>query len=586
MTGRFPSEFLAEVGLLLSMSENIEELNKHLKDKTGIICFFKSYHELKEFKQFLDDYHVTSKKNRDLGDFQTSIHLTDKICRYVADIGFAPDAIVEPTCGEGNFVVSAVRLFPSLKYAYCVDVQSKYEWLFKLNMLRLSFEQNIHVTTEFHHDNIFTHRISDRFESCLDSHIQNLLILGNPPWVTNSELSTLDSGNLPSKANIKGYRGIEAITGKGNFDIAEYIILQIIHRFSGRKGKLAMLCKTSVIKNIVRDMQQLHLKISNIQALLIDAKKEFGINADAALLVADLNSGEGSLCTVSFLYQPNCESRKYGWIGSNFVSNIELYDKYKYIDGQSPFAWRQGVKHDASKVMVLRTNADGTLLNGLQEYADVEEDLLYPFVKGSELKKLLVREAANKVIITQTSPNEDTGYIALRYPELWAYLISHSKYLDKRKSSIYKRKPRFSIFGIGDYSFKPYKVAVSGFYKKCNFSLIPPIDGRPAMLDDTCYYLSFDNFSDAFFTWALLNTDDVRRFLSSIVFLDSKRPYTKAALMRIDILRLAERIPLDTLSNICRENLKGYIEYEFNEEDFSSFKDSLKIGTINLFQLR
>ena len=47
----------------------------------------------------------------------------------------------------------------------------------------------------------------------------DILILGNPPWVTNSELSSLNSNNLPKKTNFKELNGLDAITGKGNFDI-------------------------------------------------------------------------------------------------------------------------------------------------------------------------------------------------------------------------------------------------------------------------------------------------------------------------------------------------------------------------------
>ena len=337
-----------------------------------------------------------------------------------------------------------------------------------------------------------------------------------------------------------------------------------------------MLCKTSVIRNIVRDMQKLHLNISDIQSLLIDAKKEFDVNTDAALFVANLSSEAGSSCTVSSLYQPGHQSKKYGWVASRFVSDMELYNNYKRIDGQSPFVWRQGVKHDAVKVMVLKTGTDDRLLNGLQEYADVEEYLLYPFVKGSYLRQPLIKDTAHKVIVTQTSPNEDTRYIALQYPKTWDYLTSHSEYLDRRKSTIYKGKPRFSIFGIGDYSFKPYKIAISGFYKEPRFSLILPVNGKSVMLDDTCYYLSFNDLSDAFFVWLLLNVNDVKKFLSSIVFLDSKRPYTKEILMRIDILKLAEATSFNALSKIYRENLKEYMEYEFDEKDFLDFQISLR----------
>jgi len=38
----------------------------------------------------------------------------------------------------------------------------------------------------------------------------------NPPWVTNSQLSALNSNNLPAKSNFKQAKGIDAITGKQN----------------------------------------------------------------------------------------------------------------------------------------------------------------------------------------------------------------------------------------------------------------------------------------------------------------------------------------------------------------------------------
>lgn len=309
--------------------------------------------------------------------------------------------------------------------------------------------------------------MTDRFRKFLNNkHRQNLLILGNPPWITCSGLSVLNSDNLPYKSNIKNHKGIEAITGKGNFDIAENIILRVIQQFYDKEGKIAMLCKTSVIRNIVRDIPKLKLKISNVREMLIDAKKEFNINANAALFVADFNTHGEKFCLVSSLYEPNVKLREYGWFHNKFVSDIGLYEKYKYIDGYSSFEWRQGVKHDAEKVMVLKIT-DDSLLNGLQEYVEVEEEILYPFIKGSDLvKNRVIKDTVYKIIITQTSPQENTIHLKTDYPRLWSYLTSHAQYFDKRKSIIYKKKARFSMFGIGDYSFKPYKVAISGFYKK------------------------------------------------------------------------------------------------------------------------
>jgi hypothetical protein len=83
------------------------------------------------------------------------------------------------------------------------------------------------------------------------------------------------------------------------------------------------------------------------------------------------------------------------------------------------------------------------------------------------------------------------------------------------------------MFGIGDYSFKPYKVAISGLYKVSNFTLVCPVEGRPVMVDDTCYQIGFESYLDALLTASVWNSPQVSKFLGSIVFADAKRPHTK-----------------------------------------------------------
>ena len=315
--------------------------------------------------------------------------------------------------------------------------------------------------------------------------------------------------------------------------------------------------------------------MANISSLLIDAKKEFDINAEAGLFVADIGRDGDQRCTISSLNQPNSPIRRFGWSEDKFVSDIGLYEKFKYLEGHSPFIWRQGVKHDAAKVMVL-TRHDGTMLNALKEEVNVEEDLIYPFLKSSDLKSKVIENTDRKVIITQTSLKEETDYIASKYPKLWNYLMSHAKYLDNRKSVIYKNRPRFSIFGIGEYAFKPYKVAISGFYKRPNFSLIVPINDKPVMLDDTCYYLNFDTLKSASITWILLNHASVKDFLSSIIFLDAKRPYTKEDLMRINLLKLAESLQFKTVLDLYQKELKRYLDYKITKTDFTTYINDLR----------
>lgn len=146
---------------------------------------------------------------------------------------------------------------------------------------------------------------------------------------------------------------------------------------------------------------------------------------------------------------------------------------------------------------------------------------------------------------TQTKPKQDTAYIQKEYPLTWKYLNDNIESFDKRKSVIYKETAPFSMFGIGDYSFAPYKVALSGFYKKPLFCLL--YASKPVMTDDTAYFLAFYDYDIAYSMMLLLNSKTVQEFLLSIAFLDNKRPYTVKLLSRLDIQKCLEAVPFEGL---------------------------------------
>jgi hypothetical protein len=98
------------------------------------------------------------------------------------------------------------------------------------------------------------------------------------------------------------------------------------------------------------------------------------------------------------------------------------------------------------------------------------------------------------------------------------------------------------MFGIGDYSFAPFKVAVSGLHKQPRFRLIHPAGGRPVMLDDTCYFIACDSARQAALVSALLNHRAAAEFFLSLIFVDSKRPVTKRLLGRIDLIELLKLV--------------------------------------------
>lgn len=541
---------------------SFEKANQKMYDAFGIIHFFGNDEELETLKNVLSiTNNVVEEPDRaEYGDFQTNSDLANKVTLYLATKNISPEVVIEPTCGKGNFIIASLRNFKNIKNVFGVEIYEPYVWETKFSIVDffLSNPNSNKPEISITHCNVFDFD----FKAIAKKHPTNdILVIGNPPWVTNSKLGSLNSTNLPKKSNFKNHSGLDAMTGKGNFDIAEFITLTMIDTFQNMKGNLLLLVKNSVIKNIVFDQNKNRYKISAIEKHRIDSKKEFNVSVEAALFYCKLNSKPTFDC-LEFDFYNNLKSQlKFGWLNDKFVSNIDTYIHTKGIDGECHFVWRQGLKHDCSTVMEL-DKVNGHYVNGLNEEVRLEDGLVYGILKSSDLKNTVINQARKFTIVTQKKVGQETKYIKTEYPKTYQYLIEHQANFDARKSSIYNNKPLFSIFGIGDYSFKPFKVAISGLYKTFHFTLILPQDNKPVMLDDTCYLIGFDKIEFAVYALILLNSKMTVQFLQSVTFSDAKRIFTKDVLMRIDLLELAKQIDkadlqteLDTLNEKYKLNL-------------------------------
>ncbi|MCF6298077.1 MAG: hypothetical protein L3J08_08885 [Flavobacteriaceae bacterium] len=546
-----------------SKDTSIEDLNSEIKTICGINTFFEIQSELDELINTIsNNKNIINEPDRaEYGDFQTNRNLSDNVCNLLKSQNTEPEIIVEPTCGKGNFIISSLQTFENIKFIYGVEIYKPYVWETKFAILDYFLKNrnsNLPEINIYHYDvfNFDFKKISNKHKD------QKILIIGNPPWVTNSKLSSLGSDNLPLKSNFKNHNGLDAITGKGNFDIGEYISIKLISVFSKLNGNFAFLVKNSVVKNILLEQNRAKYQISGIKQFDIDAKKEFNVSVNACLFLCSLNKKPNETIAEYNFYTKSL-IRKYGWVNNKFVANIDLYLKSKNIDGKFPFVWRQGVKHDASKIMELE-NVNGNFLNNNKETVEIEKDLVYALLKSSDLKGGIIDKTRKYTIITQKKVGQETKYIKDLYPKTYNYLFSNIEYFNKRKSSIYKGKPLFSIFGIGDYSFKPYKVAIAGMYKTTTFSLVKLIDNKPVMLDDTCYFIGFDTLIEAEITQTLLNKKLTQDFIQSIAFKDAKRMMTKDLLMRIDLNEIINEtdfyeleLKIPNLKFIDWENYKG-----------------------------
>ena len=526
----------------LKNTTSFEIANQKMFDAFGIKHFFDNddFHTLIKSLS-LSNINLAEEPDRaEYGDFQTNKDLANKVAKHLAKRNMSPEIVIEPTCGKGNFIIASLSNFKAVKKVFGIEIYKPYVWETKFSILDFflsntdSHKPEITIT----HCSIFDFdfkNISKQFPT------EKLLIIGNPPWVTNSKLGSLNSSNLPKKSNFKKQNGLDAMTGKGNFDIAEFITLMLLEAFQKHNGYLALLVKNSVVKNIVFDQKDKKYRVGEIEKYCIDSKKEFNVSVEAALLYCQLNSNPSIECNEFDFY--SLEKRlSFGWLNSKFVSNLADYNQTKEIDGVCPFEWRQGIKHDCSSIMELE-RVNGHFVNNKSDEIELEEDLVYGFLKSSDLKNTVIKNTRKHTIVTQTKVGQETSYIQHLYPETYSYLKKNISNFQARKSSIYNGKPLFSIFGIGDYSFKPFKVAISGLYKTYHFTLVLPQNDKPVMLDDTCYFIGFDKIEYAIYAIILLNSKTTEAFLKSITFSDAKRVFTKDLLMRLDLVNLSVIIP-------------------------------------------
>jgi hypothetical protein len=481
---------------------------------------------------------------RDLGDFQTPDELVAAVLRSLGPIGERWPRVLEPTCGSGGFIRGLLESSSPPREILGFELQSEH-----LDRARRLAADSTRVYVR--QANIFQ---LDLRRDAHWSETGSLLVIGNPPWVTNAELGALGSGNLPRKSNLKGLPGLDAITGSANFDIAEFIWLKLMLELADQQPAIALLCKTSVARNVLQFASDNQLPLTAAWIRRIDAKRHFNAAVDACLFYVEMRDGESRYEAAVYSDLQSSEPETIiGVSGGRLVSDLNAYRQMAFVEGDCPLTWRQGVKHDAAQVMELK-KADQGWSNQLGEHVEVEEEFVYPLIKGRELFLSEQPQSDRYVIVPQRRIGEDTRGLELVAPRLWNYLNRHVEIFRRRKSAIYRGQPPFAIFGVGDYSFAPFKVGVSGLHKEPRFRLASPADkhpysspSRPTMLDDTCYFLPCFSFEQAALLLALLNHQVTQSFIRSTMFLDAKRPITKKLLQRIDLIKLLQHIDREEL---------------------------------------
>lgn len=477
--------------------------------------------------------------SRQFGDFQTPEALVAEVFGVLTRRGVRWTRVLEPTCGRGHFIRGALAALPELAEVVGIELQPGH-----LRAAEAALSGGDRPEVRLRLDSVFARDL------CADLAWTSpgpLLVVGNPPWVTNAELGALASDNLPAKHNLKGLRGIEALTGSANFDLAEAVLLKLVGELAPLQPTIAMLVKTAVARNLIEHAQAVGLPVVQAEIRRIDAKRWFKVGVEASLFILELGPSEGRDLAVPVYDRLDAAepATVLGMAGGRLVADLQTYRSLAFADGECPMEWRQGLKHDAAAVMELTRAEDGALVNGLGEPVEVESAYVFPLWKGAKIHGGPRAGAPRWVIVPQRALREDLAHLETDAPRLWAYLMRHRAAFEARKSAIYRNQPPFSLFGVGPYTFAPYKVAISALHKTPRFRALGPEGGQPAIVGDTSYFLPCDSATQAALATTILNHPSCTALLGALSFTDAMRPITKKLLRRIDLIALLERLSDD-----------------------------------------
>jgi len=503
----------------------------------------------------------------EFGDFQTPDDLAYQVVQTLKNININPQSVIEPTCGQGAFLLAAADLFTESHQFIGVDVNKSYLDALQKIIITQAVTSPIKTICASFFEIDWSKLLADLPEP--------ILIIGNPPWVTSAELGKQQGANLPVKSNFQKRKGLDALTGKSNFDISEWMLIQHLEWLKRRTGIIAMLCKTAVARKVLVYAWKHDLPIQESRLYKIDSLKHFHAAVDACLFVLEIGDiipsekvqirfvgnfhaddvgFRSSTQSTNLTYSPsktchcfeNLSDQKplntIAYYDGRVIADVETYQQLQHLSGiDKNYIWRSGLKHDCAKIMELVKNSQG-YQNGYGVTVSLEDTYLYPLLKSSDIGNGHVVNCRKYLLVTQRYIGEETSYIQNNAPKTWDYLQDNAEALFNRKSSVYKKRPPFAIFGVGSYTFYPWKIAISGFYKKLDFKLVRPISGKPVVFDDTVYFLSFWFEQEAQFITELLNSKVANLFLESMIFWSDKRPITIDVLKRLNLQALAREL--------------------------------------------
>lgn len=387
-------------------------------------------------------------------------------------------------------------------------------------------------------------------------------IAGNPPWVNWENLPDeyrQRTAHLWQKHNLFMHRGLKARLGGAKDDISILMLYIAMDNYLKDNGKLGFVITQTVFKTKGGGAGFRQFRLGSgtpLKVLSVDDMSELKPFEGAAnrTSVVIMQKGHKTTYPVSYSFWRKKGKRTTIPLGSSLSEVIKLTKRSQWIakpvkEGQRTGPWitgrpkaiesiskcigesvyraREGANTGGANgvywLELVAKRPDGFwIVSNLCELAKIkvekvetaiEVDLIFPLLRGENLKAWQSTPEYYILLphdLSDPSKGVPAKKIKIDFPKAYLYLKRFENLLKNRPSSIIrsliKHEPFYSIYGVGPYTLKPYKVVWREQASVLTCAVVAKKDGKIIIPDHKLMFCSFDNSEAAHYLCACLNS--------------------------------------------------------------------------------
>ena len=387
-------------------------------------------------------------------------------------------------------------------------------------------------------------------------------VVGNPPWVNWESLPdeyTKRTRELWRSHGLLPHKGMDTILGKGKKDISMLMTYEAMHRYLNDGGRLGFVITQSVFKTsgsgqgfrrfILGDSTP--IKVLHVDDMVELNPFEGASNRTSIVILEKGKPTSYGYGDISYLYWKKTSKGKAIGFDTDLLEVMKMTQRRQFhvepvdskdktsawltgrplaikairkVLGKSDYQAHEGVnsgganavfwveilKRQASGLVEISNITEGQKREVPSETMTIEPDLLYPLIRGRDVKRWKAEPAA--WIIMAQDPIKRRGIdqkeIQLHYPKTYTYLKRFENVL--RSRAAYKRyfkedAPFYSMFDVGNYTFAPHKVVWTRM-AKIDAAVIESLYDKPIIPQETVTLVECNTAQEAHYIASLVNS--------------------------------------------------------------------------------